>query len=145
MLGEGLSALLASTPAIADLLGAGSPPVRPDNTTGIFPAQMPEASPLPVIVYSQIAGENAANSLDGANALHSARYQFSCYGKNYADSKRLAKALRDTLEGLHATLLEGTEVDNILLNMESDTFEEAPFIYHTPVDFEILFREAGPE
>lgn len=138
MLQEGLYSLLAGSSGVQSLLGTTS--TRSDKTTGIFAAYMPEATPMPAIVYTTVAGAGFS-TMDGASNLQSARLQFSCYGVSYSAAKELAGAVRSVLEGLKATLSDGTQVDNATRVLESDTFEEAPFIYHTPMDFEFLFRE----
>lgn len=138
MLQEGLYALLAGSSGVQTLLGA--PDARSDSTTGIFAAQMPEATPMPAIVYTTVAGAGYS-TMDGATDLQSARLQFSCYGVSYSAAKQLASAVRAVLEGLKATLTDGTQVDFATRVLESDTFEEAPFIYHCPLDFEFMFRE----
>src|SRR4029079_6611084 len=141
MLQEGLYTLLANTSSIVALLG--SPSSRADGTTGIFPVQIPEATPLPPIALPLIAGDGIV-VMEGASALRTSRIQFSCYGRGFAQSKQLSQALWNLLEGLHTTLAEGTEVDVATVLIISDAFEEAPFIYHTPVDVEFKFREPAP-
>src|SRR5712692_477017 len=134
MLGEGLYSLLAASASLQAQLG--TPGSRPDRTTGIFPVQMPEKADMPAIVLSQIAGAAPAANLDGAEALHTARVQVSCYGRSYTAAKRLATTLRRILEGYKsglngqpATLADGTAIGPVLLLMELDAFEEAPFTY----------------
>jgi hypothetical protein len=138
MLLEGVYSLLTGSALVTSLVG--TPNSRPDGTTGIFPVQLPEATPLPSIAIVQIAGLGDV-TMDGPSGLRSARVQFSCYGHSYCASKRLAVAVRAVLEGMHQTLPEGTQVDVALPLLESDTFEEAPFVYHTPLDFQFWFRE----
>jgi hypothetical protein len=138
MLLEGLYSLLTRSAGVTALVG--TPGTRPDVTTGIFSGQLPEATPLPALCMTQIAGVGDV-TLDGPSRLRNARVQFSCYGHSFGDAKRLAVAVRSVLEGMHATLPEGTQVDVALPLLESDTFEEAPFVYHTPLDFQFWFRE----
>jgi hypothetical protein len=110
-------------------------------TTGIFSGQLPEATPLPALCMTQIAGSGDV-TLDGPSGLRTARVQFSCYGHSFGDAQRLAVAVRSVLEGMQALLPDGTDVDVALTVLESnDTFEEAPFTYHAPLDFKFWFRE----
>jgi hypothetical protein len=138
MLSEGLYALLASSDSVTAITGTAQ--TRKDQTTGIFPGQMPESTPLPALVYSQLAA-SGLTSLDGANVFHTARMQFTCYGSAYADAKRLASAIKTALEGLHQTLPDGTEVDHAELNGELDQFEDAPYSFSTALDLTFAFRE----
>lgn len=141
MLEAGLEALLIKTPAVIDFIETQAN--RSDNTTGIFPALMPEDTPLPAIVYAQVGTPWADNSLDGAQACQAKRIEFSCYGRVYGDAKGTARAIRSALVGLHQTLgdSEHTEVDDIRLVSEIDLFEYDPFMYRTVVDLEIVFRD----
>jgi hypothetical protein len=143
MLEEGLNALLAGASTITAIVG--TPATRTDKpkpTTGIFPVQMPEGTPLPALVYSQISGEGNP-SYDGANSLHQCRISFGCYGSSYGDSKRLQRAVRQLLEGFHATLSDGTPVDNAVLVLELDAFEDAPFSFNAPIDFLLVYADIG--
>jgi Protein of unknown function (DUF3168) len=138
MLQEGLYSLLAESDAVTAIVGA--PADRKDHTSGIFPVQMPEATPLPALVISQIAGTGIV-TMEGPSALRNSRLQFSCYGRSYGESKRLAEAVWSVLEGVEVTLPDGTEVDVATVLLESEGFEEAAFVYHTPLDIEFWFRE----
>jgi hypothetical protein len=143
MLEEGLNQLLVNASSIQAIVG--TPATRKDKpkpTTGIFPVQMPESTPLPALIYSQISGEGNP-SLDGANSLHQCRISFGCYGDSYGDAKRLQRAVRQLLEGLHTTLAEGTPVDNVILLLELDSFEDGPFSYNAPIDFLFVYADIG--
>jgi hypothetical protein len=145
MLFEGFQQLLKTQSSLKALLG--DPTSRADKTTGIFPVLAPEGCTMPVIVASQVSG-GGTPSMDGANALHTARIQFSCYasaGQNqgFTMAKKLARALRGVLEGWRGTLPDGTEVDSTQLMLELDLFEEAPFEYHTVLHFAFTYRDVG--
>ncbi len=140
MLAEGLYSFLAAAASLTALLG--TPSSRTDGTSGIFPVQMPEATVMPAIVITQIAGQGNP-VMEGADPLHTARVQFSCYGKSFADAKKLSTTLRRYLEGWQGTLPDKSEVDSVILVLESDGFEVAPFIFHCPIDFEISYRDTG--
>lgn len=137
MLAEGLYQLLSGEPAIQEAVAQ-----MTDQTYAIFPVQMPDECPMPALVTMQIAGAGLP-TMDGAEAFHTARIQFSCYGKTFLDAKRLATATRRFLEGYKGTLPDGTEVDSMILVLETDGFEEAPFIFHVPFDLEVSYRDVG--
>ena len=80
--------------------------------------------------------------MDGPDQLQYSRMQMSCYGKVYADAKRVARTLRQELEKFTGELDEGTVVEH--MQRESvDIFEDAPFIYCTAVDFKITYQDSG--
>jgi hypothetical protein len=133
MFEAGLNSLLQSDPGISAQLG-GSPFARADNTSGIFPAQMPEASTLPAVVYS-VVGEQCVHSVQGTNRLAMKRLEIHCYGRHYADAKNLQEAVLACLLPFRGTLNEGTVVNGILQSGEVDAFEYAPFIYCAILDF----------
>jgi hypothetical protein len=141
MLQEGISQALAAAAPITALIG--TPGSRADQTTGIFPIQMPESATLPAIVYFDVHGDGLM-TMDGPDPMQFARVQFSCYGKSYGDSKRLARAVRQFLENFAGILPDGTPIGSMRRVSEVDTFEDAPFIYHTPVDIEIVYQDVTP-
>lgn len=134
MLQEGLKSFLSANPQIFALVG-----------TRVYASQLPEisaAAPLPAIVYREIHGDGVF-SMDGADQLQFSRMQFSCYGKNYADAKRMARMLRLVFEGFTGDLPDGTQIQHIERQSELDLFEDAPFIYCTPIDFQIVYVDSG--
>lgn len=135
MLGEGLYTLLSTTSSITAIVAQ-----LPDGTSAIFPTQMPEATPLPNIVLKQIAGAGDP-IMEGVSGFKTARVQFSCRGHSYENTRQLAMAVRNLFDSMQATLPDGTEVDVAVVLLDSDNFEEAPFVYHAPVDVEFYFRE----
>ena len=146
MLSDGLRSLLLQTSAITAIIGTvakrAANPIPGDSPgSGIYWAMMPEKAPLPAIVLTTVAGAGTP-SLDGADPLHTARVQLSCYGRTYSDAKALARAVRNLLEGYCGTLPDGTHVGDAILNIEADTFEEAPFTFHCPVDLEFWYSES---
>jgi len=138
MLYDGLRALLMQTPAVTAIIGTLAS--RTDKKSGIFWVQIPEEAILPAIALSQIAGAGIP-TMDGPDPLHSARIQVSCYGMTYGDAKQLARAVRDTLEGFAGTLTGGTMVGQTILASEMDAFEDAPFSFHCPIDFEFWYSD----
>lgn len=96
---------------------------------------------MPGIALSQIAGAGIP-TMDGPDPLHSARIQVSCYGMTYSDAKQLARAVRNALEGFSGSLPDGTQVGQTILASEMDAFEDAPFSFHCPIDFEFWYSES---
>lgn len=145
MLSDGLRSLLMQTPAVTAIIGtpsdrAAKKPGPPAAGSGVWWVEMPEGSMLPGLVLSQIAGAGIP-TMDGPDALHSARIQVSCYGTTYSDAKQLARAVRNALEGFAGNLPDGTQVGQTILASEMDAFEDAPFSFHCPIDFEFWYSE----
>lgn len=146
MLPDGLRSLLLQTSAITAIIGtsaarAANPVPGASPGSGVYWALMPEKAPLPAIVLTQIAGAGLP-TLNGPDPLHTARIQASCYATTYAQAKNLARAVRNLLEVYTGTLPDGTSVGNVILNLEADSFEEAPFLFHCPVDLEFWYSES---
>lgn len=138
MLSDGLRSLLMQATAVTTIIG--TPATRTDRRSGVSWVQMVEGADLPALVLSTISGEGTP-SLDGADPLHTARIQISCYAGTYAGAKALARAVRNLLEGFAGSLPEGTNVGNVILNAEMDAFEDGPFSFHCPLDFEFWYSE----
>jgi hypothetical protein len=143
MLAEGLvNLLLLDSPTVAIL---GTPAQRQAldsqgrSTTGVFAAQMPEGAVLPAVVFTDIHSDDMM-TMDGPDPFTMARMQFSCYGASYADSKRLARAVRQLFENFTGTLADLSQIDSMRRIGEMDAFEDAPFSYAAHVDFEIAYR-----
>jgi hypothetical protein len=134
MLQEGLSSFLEANVAVSTIV-----------SNRIYASQIPQlsaASPLPAISYHEVHGDGEF-TLDGSDPLQYSRTQMSCYGKTYADAKRVARTLRQELEAFTGTLPDGTEVAMIRRTGEVDLFYDAPFIYCTAVDFKIIYTDSG--
>lgn len=144
MLNEGLKRLLATTSAVTAIVGTQQSRSQAsegrDQSSGIFFDQAPKDSEQPLIVYAEIHGDGEM-TMDGPDPLQYARVQFSCYATDYANSKRLARVVRQTLEVFTGALYEGTTIDSMRRVGEIDTFEEAPSLFLTAVDFEVAYED----
>ena len=110
--------------------------------SAIFPGMIPKGAGRPAIVYTYVHNESLM-TLDGPDPYHTARLQFGCHASKYDDAKRLARAVAQVLEAFTGTLLEGTVVSNMQSLTEMDTFQETPFVFSTPIDFEIQYSDVG--
>lgn len=142
MLSDGLYSLIIADPTVAGILATRSLTPGAPKTSGVFPVQMPEADPLPAIVYTQIHGDGVM-SMDGPDPLKFARFQFSCYGATYRESKILARALLNLLENFTGALSDGTGIGNMERVGEMDAFPEAPYVFVTHVDVAIVYDDLG--
>lgn len=130
MLSEGLYNLITKDPTVGALLAKNA----------VYPALMPEAAPLPAIVYQEVHGDGTM-SQDGPDPLQYSRMQFDCYGAKYGDAKQLARALRQLLEGTTGLLSDGTVLENAERISESDTFEDTPRIFRTMLEMKIVYGD----
>jgi hypothetical protein len=134
MLVEGLQSFLAGNGPISALVG--------DHT---YAGQLPELkapTDLPAIVYREVHGDGEF-SMDGPDQLQHSRMQFSCYGKLYRDAKRVARTLRAELEAFTGQLNDGTVIEHMQRESETDLFEDAPLVYCTAIDFKITYQDSG--
>lgn len=143
MLQEGLTNLLLNTDPVKSILAARKPP-KPNEPlgAGVRPTTMPEGYALPAIVYREIHGDGLM-TMDGPDVMQFSRMEFGCYGNSYSESKVLARAVRQLLEGFTGVLSEGTVIGSMQRIGEVDAFEDAPFGYLTPVEMQITYLDVG--
>lgn len=140
MISDGIYTLVSGNAALQALLGL--PTTRQDKRTGVFFNQAGEDADTPHIIFSQVS-PNPTQTMDGAEAAQSARWQFSVYDVTPEGAKRVARTLRLEIEGFRGNLSDGTEVDGIQYVSEIDLFEPAVSMHHVPIDFEIWYRDVG--
>lgn len=139
MLIEGLNQLLTGASQVTAIVG--TTVTRKPKDSGVWAGQMKEGASFPSIVISESPGGETLMTMDGPDVLRFRRFQFSCYAKSYLQVKQLAAAVRTVLDGFTGALSDGTIVHNMKTEMEFDTFEEDPFIYHTPLEVSIACIE----
>ena len=140
MLQTGIEALLSADQALEVALGV----PRSDGFSGIFPVQMPQGAPLPSIVYTRIAGHEI-DTLDGRGELKVSRIQFSAYANHYGEADAAAILAKEAFVGFRGKLpdAEETEVDQVMLVLETDSFDHTLKIYQVSFDVEIWFRNGS--
>jgi hypothetical protein len=134
MLQEGLSSFLETNVAVSAIVAS-----------RIYASQPPQLSAqaiLPAIVYKEIHG-NGEVTMDGPDQLQYSRMQFDCFGKVYGDSKKLARALRQELEAFTGTLPDGTVIEHMQRDSETDLFYEASGLYCAALDMKIVYQDSG--
>ena len=115
-----------------------------DKTTGVFPMlAIPEAL-LPYVTYQRISG-STPRTLQGENALQSARFRFSCYGASQMQATAVAEALKLLLASWTGTLPDGTVVQNVMYEFEADGSEPLPHgtVFATHVDYTFMWVDNG--
>lgn len=139
----GLFNFLCAQPLLTALLG--TPSTRGDKTAGVFAILAQNEATMPYIVFQRISGAPVL-SLQGANALQSARFRFSCYGSSYPSAVNLAEALKliYATTGL-GTYSDGSVVQHAAVVMEHDLAEAIPHgtIYAVILDVEFMYVDAS--
>ena len=137
MLAIGLFALLTADSGFQAAMGP-----RTDGTTGIFAMQAPEGAPMPFVVYG-FAMEINTMTMDGPDVFTKARIEFWTQGATFLQAKTLARAMKRVFESFQGTLSDGSEIDSIYRISELDTFQDAPYMYMTSQEYEVLYRDLG--
>jgi Protein of unknown function (DUF3168) len=140
MISDGIFSRLANSARIQAIVGL--PATRQDKSAGSFYNLAPEEADSPMIVFSQVSAVGSG-TMDGPEALMSARWQFSCYSIVAREAKALARAVRFEFEGYQGKLSDGTEVDVIAFSSEVDLFDPAPKLHHVPIDLDFIYRDVG--
>lgn len=140
MLSEGLYSLVISDPTVGAILAARKPLIGEPKTSGMFPGVLPQGEELPAIVYQEIHGDGQM-TMDGPDGLRYSRMQFDCYGTTFKQSKALARALRQLLEGTTGLLIDGTVLGDAEQASEIDTYEEVPACWRTLIDTRIAYED----
>jgi hypothetical protein len=136
MFEAGFYKLLISDAGIAGLL-SGSPAARADQTSGVFPIQLPEASTLPALVYTVIHGQSVT-SVQGTDAMETKRVQIECYGRHAEDVAALQSSVKNCLLSYRGSLSDGTVMCGAFKRGELGAFEHAPLLYRGEIDFDVL-------
>jgi hypothetical protein len=134
MLSEGLYGFLEANDAVSAIVAG-----------RIYANQLPQiskAAPLPAIVHKEIHG-NGEVTMDGPDQLQYSRTQIDCFGKVYEDAKKLARTVRQELEAFTGALPDGTVIEHMQRESETDLFYEASGAYCTAVDMKIVYQDSG--
>lgn len=121
-----LFAFLAGTPSITTLLGTAS-------GDSIFPMRAPAGAVLPFVVYHKLSGRSV-HSKDGDMGLAYPHFQFTCWAKEYQDTKAVLTAIRNALNGYTGPTLQGVAVAQIITENEQDLNDPATLEYGASLD-----------
>lgn len=147
MIEQGLYQLLASNYSVGAMVGG-------VQAARIYGVMLPKNYVLPAIVYSTVAYRNI-ESLRGPNLLEMRRFQFDHYGRTFAESRLLSRAVRNALcpldgngdpTSLRAVLADGSGIDatQIIMDMDKPYEEgEGGYIFCAVLDVEIAFVNAA--
>jgi hypothetical protein len=137
MFTDGLYEFITAQSAITALLGTS----RGDKTTGVFHMLAIGNATMPYMTYQRVAGAPETFSYQGANQLTTSRFRFSCYGTSQRNAALLADALKSAFATWTGTFPDGTVVENVMLEFESDDIESVPkgTIYAVHCDFSFSY------
>lgn len=129
--------------AIKKILIDGDPGAMVSNR--VYPTALPQNPTLPAIVYQKIDAPRY-HSHSGASGLASPRFQFRTWSTTYGEAKRIANAIRTEIDGKsfpEYTLDDGKKIDiqSVLLEDETDDFDENSKHYSTRLDFVVWHAE----
>ena len=112
--------------------------------TRVYPGIVPPGADMPAVTYSQISGDREHVG-DGPVGLVDSKFQFNCWAKNYGESRTLADAVRQALDGF--TGVQNTVlIQTVMLELEVDIDGDRPQInelhrFGKALDFRIWFNE----
>ena len=107
----------------------------------LYALAIPQKKDVPAIVYQRISTQRTL-SLTGESASNP-RIQFSCYAKNYGQTKQIAIQLHKSLDYFRGTLGGGVKAA-ILMADSRDDYEPDTGRYRCDVDFFIMHtKEKG--
>lgn len=136
MFHDGLFDFLTTNSTISALLGTS----RSDASKGVFPTLAIGSPILPYIVFMRLSALPVF-SMAGTNRLTTSRVRFSSYASSQKGAVALSAAIRAAFATWTGTLPDGTVVQQVQLEMESDDSEAMPrgtvFAVHS--DFQFTF------
>ena len=109
----------------------------------VCPGIAPKEQALPYVVMNQVGGATDVTSYAGANRLQTARIRFSCYASSFLIAKTVARAVKAALNGLQATLSDGSIVEGAWLEYEGDMVDSdlQGTVFQTHIDFRFRFAD----
>lgn len=140
MLVEALQEILSNDSGVVTLLG--SPTVRSDSTTGVFPVQAPDQPTMPYVVLQQAGGAPLQESMAGTGALTGERWRMTAHGATYRQAKKLAKAIMQAMISANGVTVAGEAfLQGVWKRMEADEAESIGrgTMFSSHQDFEILY------
>jgi len=114
--------------------------IKANGISKIYPLVLPQKVTYPVLTYQKIAGE-FEHSMGGDSGFAYPDYQFAVYAKTYAEAKETAKTLRCCLQNLSA-VINGIHIQAILIENETDDFEEDTDIYSVILEFRVFYKDS---
>lgn len=110
--------------------------------TRIYYATAPQDVDTPYVVFLKVSDVRDV-SLTGTGNTVNARFQFSVYADTYYETKQIAEAIRDALQGKCQEVIGGVGgvTVNIQFEDETDIYDPGALIYHLAADYFIQYNE----
>ena len=108
-------------------------------TTRCYPVTIPQAPTYPLILYTKITGMRD-HHLRGPNGRAHPRFQIEAWSKTYTESKTLADAIREALDGYSGTA-SSTKIGSCLIDSERDDHQKEIEVYRVIQDYFIWHEE----
>jgi len=109
----------------------------------VYLIALPQSITLPAITYQRISTDRLMTHDQDAGGLATARIQFDTYATTYAEAKKTASALRNSLLGYKGQMggVNTVRVDATLSALEQDSMEPDLKIYRITTDYLISYEE----
>ena len=107
--------------------------------TKIYALTIPTGQELPCVTYQRLSGI-PANTLEGHSGLEHITMQVDAWGRNYAEAKSVAKAVRLALATQQSDLASGG-VFGARLDSDSDYYEDETNYYRISMEYSCWFLE----
>lgn len=105
----------------------------------IFALMIPAETILPCVTFGRVSGV-PANVLEGHSGLEHVTMQVDAWGRDYAEAKSVAKAVRAALETRRSNLVS-QGVFGARLNSDADYYEDETNYYRISMDYSCWFLE----
>lgn len=104
----------------------------------VYNTRLPQKPTYPAVAYARIStGETMAH--DGPVGYETARFQIDSYAQTFSEARALADAVRDCLNGLHATV-GGVVIHAVILDNEFSDWGDLLDIWRITQDFIVHWR-----
>ncbi len=139
MFQDGLFQYVTSAASITALLG--TPATRGDKNSGVFAMLATTEALLPYIVFQRVTGRQSF-SYEGHGQWTESRWRLTCYGSTQRAAVLLSQALKTLFKTFTGNFPDGTQVQNIMLDLEMDDTESLPhgtiFAVHLDYTFQYI-------
>lgn len=109
-------------------------------STRIYPDVLPQVPQYPAVTIERISGQRVHN-LAGPSGLGTPRIRINAWALSKAESKSLARAIRQAVDGYRG-LMGTVEVRQTRIENEIDLYESDVFVYRTAQDYFLSHAEA---
>jgi hypothetical protein len=101
----------------------------------IYPENLQQASAMPAITYSTLAGADAVTH-DGSFGLADLSINIDCWGSTYLQKDALFRAVMSALVGYSSG-----DVQGIFLIRRQDLYDDEPTLFRRSVGFSVWLKE----